>query len=282
VSIGIILRKCLLILWRFEVDDGMLPRVLQLAQSLQLPLLLRSIIPSSKRENLTDCLSLLQTAYTSLHSVYGDNSERIGTVSFSEVALQQFQNTLASLSRALNVVTQPVAASDDNIGATVAAVAELLIKDDVFDDAEEETFLGRLLTGMREDMTQATKSVNRSGGVDECAATSTAALCIALDSEKNARAAADVKASWFQRECQNLKDELTRAIESAAAASCRSESQLQLMTSQMNVLQVLIYPSASSLCLKADTMISQAANDALLQDVQSKVFKIDKLMHKTL
>jgi uncharacterized protein YoxC len=280
VSIGIILRKCLLILWRFEVDDGMLPRVLQLAQSLQLPLLLRSIIPSSKRENLADCLSLLQTAYTSLHSVYGDNSERIGTVSFSEVALQQFRNTLASLSRALNVVTQPVAAFDDNVGVTVAAVAELLIKDNVFDDAE--TFLGRLLTGMREDMTQATKSVNRSGGVDECAATSTAALCLALDSEKNARAAADVKASWLQRECQNLKDELTRAIESAAAASCRSESQLQLMTSQMNVLQVIIYHSASSLCLKADTVISQAANDALLQDVQSKVFKIDILMHKTL
>jgi hypothetical protein len=238
VNIGIILRKCLLILWRFEVDDDMLPRVLQLAQSLQLPLLLRSIIPSTERENLAGCMSLLQTAYNSLHGVYGDNSKRIGTVSSSELALQQFRNTLASLSRALNVVTQPVAAFDDNIGASVVAVAELLIKDDVFDDAEEGTFLGRVVTGMREDMTQATKSVNISGGVDECASTSTAALCLALDSEKHARAAADVKASLLQRECRHLKDELTRAIESAAAASCCSETQLQFMTSQMNALQV--------------------------------------------
>jgi len=249
VSIGIVLRKCLLILWRFEVDDGMLPRVLQLAQSLQLPLLLRSIMQSSEHKSLSDCMSLLQTAYNSLYSAYGDSSERIGTVSFSEVALQQFRNTLASLSRALNVVPQPVAAFDDNVGASVAAVAELWIKDNIFDDAESGTFLGRLLTGMREHMTQATKSVNRSGDVDECASTSTAAFCLALDSEKNARAAADVKASLLQRECQHLKDELTRAIESAAAASCLSQSQLQLMTSQMNVLQVSIHPLALSLCV---------------------------------
>ena len=77
MSIGIVLRKCLLILWRFDVDDGMLPRVLQLAQSLQLPLLLRSIMQSSEHKNLSDCMSLLQTAYNSLYSAYGDSSERI-------------------------------------------------------------------------------------------------------------------------------------------------------------------------------------------------------------
>ncbi len=282
VSLGHILRECLLLLWRVQVDDDMLPRVLQLAQSLQLQLLLRSITQSIEYEILTDCMILLQTAYNSLDNVFGDNGNIIGNVCSSESALQQFRNTLASLSRALNVVPQHVVASGDSIGASVAAIVELLIKDSVFDASDKVTFLGRLVTEIREEITKVIQSRNGSDDTKEHDSASTAALCFALDNEKNARAAAEVKASVLQRECRHLKDELTRSVESAAAALNCSETQLQLMTAQIDVLQVSFHPPASYPCPKTDTVTSQAANDNLLEDVQAKVFKISETLKETL
>ncbi len=282
VSLGHVLRECLLLLWRVQLNDDMLPRVFQLAQSLQLQLLLRSITQSTEHETHRDCIILLQTAFNSLDSVFGDKGTIIGNVCSSESALQEFRNTLASLNHALNVVPQHVVAFGDSIGASVVAIFELLVKDSVFDALDKGTFLGRLVTEMREEMTKVVQSRNGHDDTKECDSASTAALCLALDNEKNARAAADVKASMLQRECQHLKDELARSVESAAAALNCSETQLQLMTAQLVVLQVSFCRPALYLCPKIDTVTSQAANDNLLEDVQAKVFKISETLTETL
>jgi hypothetical protein len=247
VKLSIALRHCILLLLRNQADDDLLLRVLHQAQALQLPLMLRLMTQSGESKSISHCVPLLDTAYRSLCSNHGGNLDN-GTKSpcDSEVGMQQLRDVLAALNHALHLVPQPVSAvgsygviSDpfDITGHFVAAASKMLMADDD-NAAMHGSWLQLLICEMRESLDQAMTSIDATSAAAEIATASVATLSLLLESEKNARAAADIKGALLQRECQKLKDEIGRLLESAAASSSSSEAQLQLMVSEVSQLKV--------------------------------------------
>ena len=253
----ITLRNCILLLLRIPGDVEMLPRVLQHAQALQLPLTLRSMTRSGKSESIAHFAPVLEIAYRSLYIICGDDVDDTQCPCNADFVVQQLRDTLAALNHALQIGHPPVTAigSDDNnyiphvIGQTVAAASKLLFADDDY-AGDHRSWLGSLVNGMREDITQSISSIDAFSTAAEVASASAANLSLLLESENNARAAADIKAALLQRECHNLKDELRRSVESAAASSSSSAMQLQLMASEIAQLQVNLHLQHVYCCAK--------------------------------
>lgn len=243
--LNISLRKCILVLLHFRSDSGMLRRVLHQAQCLQLPLLLRSMTNTKGLAALDHLVPLFDVALRHLENTCCCNTDPITMLRDSEFALQQLRDAVAALSYALCVVPLQNDADDDQLGtpgnihgASVSAFSGTLIKDATDTVEYGVCFLGQLVSRVRDDLEHAMNSVSASKAAASSMSESVAALSSSLEIERNARAAADIKAAILQRECQNLRDGLARAFDIAAAESSSSKAQLQLMSSQMSSLQV--------------------------------------------
>jgi hypothetical protein len=77
-------------------------------------------------------------------------------------------------------------------------------------------------------------SIATAAATSACA--SVASLSSSVEQEWIACAAADIKTGLLQ--CQNSRDEFVRSSDIAAAESSRSKAQIQLISSQMILLQV--------------------------------------------
>jgi hypothetical protein len=224
----------------------MLPRVLQYAHDLQLPLLLCSMTQSRGPENASEFVLSLDVAYRSLEIIYGHHSESPIGLCNAEIELQTLRDTLGALSHALHLVPRLASAigsvddvtiPQDTVGLFVAATSEILIRNDDH-AANRGVCLDNLVSDMREELIRATTSIDASLAAAAIASANAESLSISLENEKSARSAADTKCNLLQRECQNLKDELRRSMDTAAAAFSSSTIQIQLMESEVAQLKV--------------------------------------------
>ena len=224
----------------------MLPRVLQYAHDLQLPLLLCSMTQSRGPENASEFVLSLDVAYRSLEIIYGPQSESHIGLCNAEIELQTLRDTLGALSHALHIVPRlasvigsvdDVTIPQDTVGLFVAVTSEILIRNDDH-AANRGVCLENLVSDMREELIRATTSIDASITAAAIASANAESLSISLENEKSARSAADTKCNLLQRECQNLKDELRRSMDTAAAAFSSSTLQIQLMESEVAQLKV--------------------------------------------
>jgi hypothetical protein len=246
IKIGVTLRKCILLLSNVRSDVHLLPRVLQYAHDLQLQLLLCSMTQSRGPENASEFVLSLDAAYRSLDIIYGHNSKSPIGLCNAEIELQKLRDTLGALSHALHLVPRLASAigsvddmniPQDIVGLFVAETSEMLIR---HDDraANRGVCLEHLVSGMREELIRAATSIDASFAAAAIASANAESLSTLLENEKSARSAADTKCNLLQRECQNLKDELRRSMDTAAAAFSSSKTRIQLLESELAQLKV--------------------------------------------
>ncbi len=246
IKVGVTLRKCILLLSTVHSDVHMLPRVLQYAHDVQLQLLLCSITQSRWPENASEFVLLLDALYRSLEIIYGHNSESPIGLCNAEIELQKLRDTLGALGHALHLVPRLASAiksvddinlPQDIVGLFVAETSEMLIRNDDR-AANRGVCLEHLVSGIREELIRAATSIDDSLAVAAIASANAERLSTLFENEKSARSAADTKCNLLQRECQNLKDELRRAMDTAATAFSSSKPRIQLLESELAQMKV--------------------------------------------
>jgi hypothetical protein len=256
----------MLLLLRVQGTHEILPRVIQQARCVQLPLLMWCMTPPEGRQNLGHLVPAIESAYRALEAIdcmqggfaasndvdgSEDNCESFRIrARETESGLQQLRDTLAALSRALHCVPQLGTsiegnsgsdAAGDDLGAVAVAACSRMLSDGIYSVAQGRGLLRQIISGTCEDITHAIASVDSSSAAAAVASASAATFSSALESERSARAAADIKVALLQRECQNMRDHEGRSLAAAAAASSSINTQLQSMTSEMALLQVIFF-----------------------------------------
>jgi hypothetical protein len=249
VHLSVTLRKCILLVLSIYSNIGGLSRVLHQAQAVQLSLLLQTISSTANPDNLAPFVSVLNGAHRLLESVSVCDTDSPEIPSDLDSPFQQLRDTISALNHVCRGVPLPVGQFDvdyekrvlhHTIGVYASALSGILIKDTACSFTKGSGLLGHVISGVREELAHSLDAFSAATAAAARASASVATLTSSLEREQSLRAAADIKTALLHRECLQLRDELARSLDTTAAISSSSEAQAQLMSSQMELLQVII------------------------------------------
>jgi hypothetical protein len=228
-------------------ESGVAVRELQQAQSLQLPLLLRAISSAEESQDLAPLVPLIEKAHRLLKSTSVSDVDGAQGLHESECYLHPLRDAISALYHVFrgNFLHVKLCEGDDAvrssngiIGAFGSAACGMLTKDAICTGSQGLGLLGKMISEVHEDITQALNCFSIATAAAASASASVASLSSSLEQERIARAAVDIKIALLQRECQKLRDELVRSSDIVAAESSSSKAQIQAISSQLILLQV--------------------------------------------